>query len=77
MDLKTRAIDIFPIALMGGLFVVIDLIAFLVTGPFEAAGEVAYVGSGPGDPINLLFFFVVIVVFTAIILLIAKYGKRE
>ncbi len=77
MDVKTRAIDIFPIVLMGGLFVVIDLIAFLVTGPFEAAGEVAYVGSGPGDPINLLFFFVVIVVFTAIILLIAKYGKTK
>ncbi len=77
MDVKTKAIDIFPIVLMGGLFVVIDLIAFLVTGPFEAAGEVAYVGSGPGDPVNLLFFFVVIIVFTAIILLIAKYGKTK
>ncbi len=76
MDAKTRAIDVFPIVVMGGLFVLVDLIAFWVTGPFEAAGEVAYIGS-PSDPINLLFFFVVLVVFTAIILLIAKYGKTK
>ncbi len=76
MNAKTRAIDVFPIVVMGGLFVLVDLIAFWVTGPFEAAGEVAYIGS-PSDPINLLFFFVVLVVFTAIILLIAKYGKTK
>lgn len=76
MDAKTRAIDVFPIVVMGALFVFVDLIAFWVTGPFQAAGEVAYVGS-PSSPINLLFFFVVLVVFTAIILLIAKYGKTR
>jgi presenilin-like A22 family membrane protease len=51
-------------------------VAFWVTGPFEAAGEVAYIGS-PSDPVNLLFFFVVLVVFTALILIIAKYGKTR
>ncbi len=76
MDAKTRAIDVFPIVVMGALFVLVDLIAFWVTGPFEAAGEVAYVGS-PSSPINLLFFFVVLIVFTAIILIIAKYGKTR
>ncbi len=76
MDAKTRAIDVFPIVVMGGLFVLVDLLAFWVTGPFEAAGEVAYIGS-PSDPVNLLFFFVVLVVFTAIILLIARYGKTR
>ncbi|HTY74149.1 MAG TPA: presenilin family intramembrane aspartyl protease PSH [Candidatus Nanoarchaeia archaeon] len=76
MDAKTKAIDVFPIFLMGALFVVVDLIAFWVTGPFQAAGEVAYVGS-PSSPVNLLFFFVVLIVFTAIILLIAKLGKTR
>ena len=72
---KTRAIDVFPIVLMGGLFVVVDLLAFWITGPFEAAGEVAF--ENPGDPLNLVFFFVVLIVFTALILVIAKYGKTR
>jgi len=73
METKTRAIDIFPIVLMGGLFVLVDLLAFWIKGPFEAAGEVAFVN--PGDWMNLVFFFATLVVFTAVILVIAKYKK--
>jgi presenilin-like A22 family membrane protease len=72
---KTTASDIFPIFIMGGLFVLIDLLAFWISGPFEAAGQVAF--ENPGDFSNLLFFFVVLIVFTAIILLIAKWGKTK
>jgi presenilin-like A22 family membrane protease len=72
---KTRAIDVFPIVIMGGLFVLVDLIAFWITGPFEAAGQVAF--ENPGDWSNLIFFFVVLIVFTAFILVIAKYGKTR
>ncbi len=75
MNAKTKAIDVLPIVLMGGLFVLIDLVAFWVTGPFEAAGAVAF--ENPGDWSNLLFFFAVLIVFTAIILVIAKYGKKH
>ena len=72
---KTRFSDVLPMVLMGGLFVLVDLLAFWISGPFEAAGEVAFVN--PGDPFNLVFFFVVIIVFTGIILLIAKWGKTR
>ncbi len=74
METRVRAIDIMPIVLMAGLFVLVDLLAFWITGPFEAAGEVAFVN--PGDPLNLVFFFTTLIVFTAIILLVAKYNKR-
>jgi presenilin-like A22 family membrane protease len=77
MDAKTKAIDIFPMFVMGGLFVLVNLLAFWVTGPFEAAGEVAYIGSGPGDFSNVLFFFTVLIIFTAIVLIIAKLGKER
>jgi len=70
-----RVLDILPILLMGFLFVLIDLSAFLVAGPFEAAGVVAFVD--PGDPFNLLFFFIVVLVFTAIILLIIKLRRKQ
>lgn len=72
---KTTAVDVLPIILMGGLFVLIDLLAFWVSGPFEAAGAVAF--ENPSDPANLVFFFVVLIVFTAVILLIGKYGKKQ
>ncbi|MCW4017842.1 MAG: presenilin family intramembrane aspartyl protease [Candidatus Bathyarchaeota archaeon] len=72
---KTKAADIYPIVLMGGLFVLVDLLAFWITGPFVEAGQVAFVN--PSDPFNLVFFFVVLIVFTAIILLIAKLGKTR
>jgi presenilin-like A22 family membrane protease len=74
---KSKAIDLLPMVLMGGLFVLVDLLGFWITGPFIAAGEVAYIGSGPGDFVNLLFFFSVLIVFTAVILLIAKWGKTR
>jgi presenilin-like A22 family membrane protease len=72
---KTTASDLFPIIIMGGLFVLIDFLALWITGPFEAAGQVAFVN--PGDPFNLVFFFGVVIVFTAIILLIARWGKAR
>ena len=72
---KTKALDVLPMVLMGGLFIVVDLLAFWISGPFEAAGEVAFVN--PSDPFNLVFFFTVMIVFTAVILLIAKYGKTR
>jgi presenilin-like A22 family membrane protease len=70
-----KAIDVFPVLLMGSLFVLVDLSAFLVAGPFEAAGAVAF--QNPSDPFNLAFFFITLLVTTAIILLIIKLHKRQ
>jgi presenilin-like A22 family membrane protease len=70
-----KALDILPILLMGSLFVLIDLSAFLVAGPFEAAGAVAF--ENPSDPLNIVFFFIVLLVFTAIILLIIKLRRKQ
>ena len=52
---KTKKVSIRPILIMGGLFVLVDLLAFLVAGPFEAAGAVAF--ENPSDPWNLAYFF--------------------
>jgi hypothetical protein len=54
--------------LMGGLFVLVDLLAFLVVGPFEAAEAVAF--ENPRDPLNVAYFFFILLVFTIVILLI-------
>jgi presenilin-like A22 family membrane protease len=71
---KAKTKDLFPVFLMAGLFVLVDLSALLLVMPFEAAGVTAFVN--PNDPLNLLYFFVSLVVFTVIILLAAKFWKR-
>lgn len=73
-DIKIKN-EIFPILLMGCLFVLIHGLALIVAGPFEAAGIEAF--ENPDDPINLVIFFSIIIVITAIILLIAKYWKKK
>jgi presenilin-like A22 family membrane protease len=73
MNTAKRTVDIFPILSMSGLFVVAYLIAFLVAGPFEAAGAVAF--ENPSDPLNIAYFFAILLIFTAIILVIIKLRK--
>jgi len=67
--------DFFPVILMGGLFVLIHGLALLVTGPFRDAGMQAFEDSS--DPMNLVIFFAIIIAMTLIILLIAKYWKKQ
>ncbi len=75
-DPNKKSSDVFPVVLMGCLFVVIHVLALLVIGPFEAAGvEPAF--ENPDDPMNLVYFFVIILVMTAVILVIAKYWKKQ
>lgn len=75
MNESREAVDVLPILVMAGLFVVVDLLAFLVTGPFEAANIVAF--ENPSDPFNIAYFFIIMLVFTGIILVIIKLGKTQ
>ena len=68
--------DIFPVILMGSLFVLIYILALLITAPFEAAG-VQPAFENPDNPMNIVLIFVIMLVFTVIILLIAKYWKKK
>ena len=76
---KEKKIDkkaIFPIFIMGCLFVIVHGLALLVTAPFEAAGlQPAF--DNPDDPMNIIFIFVILLVFTIVILLIAKFWKKQ
>lgn len=72
---KTETKDVFPFFLMAALLLVTDGLALLVAKPFEEAGIVAF--ENPADPLDLVYFFVTLVVFTAVILLISRFGKKQ
>jgi len=74
-DNKRGMKDIFPVFLMGCLFVLIHGLALLVMRPFEVAGMVAF--ENPNDPMNIVYFFLTLLLFTVAILLIAKFWKKQ
>jgi len=74
-DKKEKGTAVFPMFLMGGLFVIIHLLSMLITKPFEATGFYAF--ENANDPVNLLVFFVIMLTVTVTILLIAKFWKKE
>ena len=75
MKTKFTASDLLPVCVMAGLFVLVDLLAFSVAGPFYDAGGGAF--PDPGNPLNIVFFIVTMLVVTGVILLVIKFWKKE
>ena len=74
-DKTEKRTAVFPMFMMGGLFIVIHLLSILITQPFEDTGMDVF--DNPNDPVNLLIFFVIMLVVTVTILLIAKFWKKQ
>lgn len=67
--------DVAPISLMGGLFVLTHSLALLLIAPFESAGLIVY--ENPNDPLNVVFFLLTLLAVTAILLLVARFWKKQ
>jgi presenilin-like A22 family membrane protease len=74
-DNKEKRAAVFPMFLMGCLFVVIHLLSMLIMKPFEEGNMGAF--DNPNDPTNLIIFFAIMLIVTATILLIAKFWKKQ
>lgn len=60
-----------PILVMGCFFVIIDGLALAIKNLFQPTFE------DTGDPVNILYIFVIIIVMTIVILIIARYWKKQ
>jgi presenilin-like A22 family membrane protease len=77
-----KAVEAVPLFMMAGLFVLIDFLALSVTPALEASVSTSAAGAtvafgNPNDPWNLVYFFLVLIVFTAVILLVSKFWKKQ
>ncbi len=63
------------IAAMGCLLVLSLMLALVLAGPFQASQLQAF--ENPEDPVNPLIYILLILGFTALILVIVKYGRRN
>jgi len=68
--------EILPIFFIGLLFIVIHSLAILVTTPFVEAG-VRPAFEDPDNPLNIIIILAIMIVFTILILLIAKFWKKQ
>jgi len=78
MDNDKKQIDkreIYAILIMAFLFIIIHGIALLITGTFQEEGMQAF--EDPDNPINIVYILFIMLIFTAIILLIAKFWKKQ
>lgn len=67
--------EIFAVISMAFLFILIHSLALLITGTFEEADMQAF--EDPDNPMNIAYIFVIMLVFTVLILLIAKFWKKQ
>ena len=72
---KEKSGIVFPMILMGSLFVIIHLLSILIAKPFESTGLGAF--ENPDAPENLIIFFVMLLAVTLTILLIGKFWKKQ
>ncbi len=67
--------ELFAIIVMALLFIVVYVISLLITGTFQNEGMQAF--EDPDNPINILYILFIMLIFTFIILLIAKFWKKQ
>ena len=72
---EPRKHELLPIVLMGGFFVIINGLALLLTSTFQSAGLKVF--QNTNDPWNLVVLFVMILGVTVVILLIARFWKKQ
>jgi presenilin-like A22 family membrane protease len=68
---KSEKRTVFPIFLMGCFFLIIDGFALLIKNLFQPTFEDA------SNPLDIVYIFVIIIVMTVLILIIAKYWKKQ
>jgi presenilin-like A22 family membrane protease len=67
--------EIFAVIIMALLFIFIHSLALIITGTFKEADMQAF--EDPNNPINIAYIFIIMLVFTVLILLIARYWKKQ
>jgi presenilin-like A22 family membrane protease len=70
-DRESEKKMLLPIFIMGCFFVIIDGFALLIKDLFQPTFE------DTSNPVNILYIFVIIIVMTVLILIIAKYWKKQ
>ncbi len=68
--------DLFAALIMGLFFIIVHGLALVILQPFETT-EIQPAFDNPNDYTNIIFIFAIMIVFTLIILLIAKYWKKQ
>lgn len=74
-DKNEKSTIVFPLVLMGALFVITHLLSLLIVKPFEETGLGAF--DNPNALENVIIVFTIMLSATGTILLVAKFWKKQ
>jgi presenilin-like A22 family membrane protease len=69
--------EILAVLIMGLFFLIVYGLGLILVQPFEASEVIKPAFENPDDPINVVYIFSIMLIFTILILLIAKFWKKQ
>lgn len=69
--------EITAVVIMGLFFLLVFGLSISLVQPFASSDVIEPAFENPDDPVNILYIFVIMLVFTVIILLIARFWKKQ
>ena len=69
--------ELTAVVIMGLFFLLVYGLSISLVQPFASSDVIEPAFENPDDPINILYIFVIMLVFTVIILLIARFWKKQ
>jgi len=73
--MRNRLREVTPVIAMASIFILVYSLSILTVEPFETSGVQAF--ENPDDPANILYFLVILLGLTLLILVIAKFWKKQ
>ncbi|HID25154.1 MAG TPA: hypothetical protein EYP23_01635 [Thermoplasmata archaeon] len=73
--MRNRLREVIPVVAMASIFILVYTCSLLTVEPFETTGVQAF--ENPDDPVNILYFLLILLSLTLLILVIAKFWKKQ
>lgn len=77
LEQREKTQELTAVVIMGFCFLLVYCLAISLVQPFASSEVIEPAFENPDDPINILYIFVIMLVFTVVILLIARFWKKQ
>jgi len=69
--------ELIAVIIMGALFLLVYGLSISLVQPFASSKVIEPAFENPNDPINIIYIFAIMLVFTVVVLLIARFWKKQ
>lgn len=77
LEKRERTQEITAVVIMGLCFLLVYGLAISLVQPFASSEVIEPAFEDPDDPVNIIYIFVIMLIFTVLVLLIARFWKKQ